>query len=655
MKVKGFWHDLVLIAVAAAVALVFTVLTAQKQPKLALAQGIALLAVLLFAFLRALNARTRYKRFLRRMTEQLDFTDQKVLSAYPFPVAVCDADGTVDWCSERFLTEIAGGRITSAAQIEEFSNGVPLQTLISEDETAVQVGERYYSVYTVPYQEEEAERCILIFLENTRLKQTELAYVSSRPYCVIVELDNLDDARGSYRDSERAEIRSRIEAALDAWTEGFDSFTKRVTDDRYMILTEQSNFQKMVDARFSILETVRNFEYKGKRVGVTLSIGAAGGDTIRLCERGARKALEMALGRGGDQVAIRTKNGYDFIGGVSKSAEKINTVKSRVMAAALAELIKASSGVFLMGHTYTDLDAIGASIGLAAAAESFGVPAYLVTDPAKSLAGALLDRVAAEAPALKIVQQTQALELMNRRALLIVSDTHVPSFMEYPEVFEAAETRVIVDHHRLAAEPEQEVVLFHHDPGASSASEMVAELLQYINPDLVLSKLAAEALLAGMMLDTKGFVVRVGVRTFEAAAFLREKGADTVSVKRLFSNSMEVNRNRNRVVAAAECYRGCVISSVEEEIDDARIVAAQAADELLNVNETKAAFVLYQSGDAINISARSYGEINVQLIMEALSGGGHRTMAACRLPETTVEEAMTHLKAEIDRYLEENA
>ena len=655
MKVKGFWHDLVLIAVTAAVALLFTAMTAQKQPTLALAEGLAFAAVLLFAFLRALTARKRYRRFLRRMTEQMDYTDQKVLSAYPFPVAVCDAQGTVDWCSERFLTEIAGGRITSAARIEEFSNGVPLQTLIGEDETAVQVGERYYSVYTVPYQEEDEERCILIFLENTRLKQTELAYVSSRPYCVIVELDNLDDVRGNYRDSERAEIRSRIEAALDAWAEGFDSFTKRVTDDRYMILTEQSNFQRMVEKRFSILETVRNFEYKGKRVGVTLSIGAAGGESIRLSERGARKALEMALGRGGDQVAIRTKNGYDFIGGVSKSAEKINTVKSRVMAAALAELMKASSGVFLMGHTYTDLDAIGAAVGLAAAAESFGVPAYLVADPAKSLAGALLDRVAAEAPSLKIVQQAQALELMNRRSLLIVSDTHVASFMECPEVFEAAETRVIVDHHRLAAEPEQDVVLFHHDPGASSASEMVAELLQYINPDLVLSKLAAEALLAGMMLDTKGFVVRVGVRTFEAAAYLREKGADTVSVKRLFSNSMEVNRNRNRVVAAAECYRGCVISAVEGEIEDARIVASQAADELLNVNESKAAFVLYQSGSAINISARSYGEINVQLIMEALSGGGHRTMAACRLPETSIEEAMTDLKAEIDRYYEENS
>ncbi|MBR4727376.1 MAG: hypothetical protein IK080_05740, partial [Clostridia bacterium] len=444
MKVKGFWHDLVLIAVTAAVALLFTAMTAQKQPTLALAEGLAFAAVLLFAFLRALTARKRYRRFLRRMTEQMDYTDQKVLSAYPFPVAVCDAQGTVDWCSERFLTEIAGGRITSAARIEEFSNGVPLQTLIGEDETAVQVGERYYSVYTVPYQEEDEERCILIFLENTRLKQTELAYVSSRPYCVIVELDNLDDVRGNYRDSERAEIRSRIEAALDAWAEGFDSFTKRVTDDRYMILTEQSNFQRMVEKRFSILETVRNFEYKGKRVGVTLSIGAAGGESIRLSERGARKALEMALGRGGDQVAIRTKNGYDFIGGVSKSAEKINTVKSRVMAAALAELMKASSGVFLMGHTYTDLDAIGAAVGLAAAAESFGVPAYLVADPAKSLAGALLDRVAAEAPSLKIVQQAQALELMNRRSLLIVSDTHVASFMECPEVFEAAETRVIV-------------------------------------------------------------------------------------------------------------------------------------------------------------------------------------------------------------------
>lgn len=655
MKVKGFWHDLVLIVVTAAVALVFTAITAQKQPKLALAEAIAFVAVLLFAFLRALTARIRYRRFLRHLTAQLDYTDQKVLSDYPFPVAVCDSEGTIDWCSERFLTEIAGGRITSAARIEEFSNGVALQTLIGEDETAVQVGDRYYSVYTVPYQADDADRCILLFLENTRLRQTELAYIDSRPFCVIAELDNLDDGRSGLRDSERAEIRSRIEAALDAWAEGFDSFTKRVTDDRYMILTEQVNFRKMVESRFSILETVRNFEYKGRRTGVTLSIGAAGGDTLRLSERSARKALEMALGRGGDQVAIRTKNGYDFIGGVSKSAEKHTTVKSRVMAAALAELIKASSGVFLMGHTYTDLDAIGAAVGLASAAESFGVPAYLVTDPEKSLAGALLKRVQAEYPALKIVQQARALELMNRRSLLIVADTHVESFVEFPEVYAAAETRVIIDHHRLSAEPEQEVVLFHHDPGASSASEMVAELLQYINPDLSLPKLAAEALLAGMMLDTKGFVVRVGVRTFEAAAFLREKGADTVSVKRLFSNSMAVNRNRNEVIAAAEYYRDCAISAVEGEIEDVRIVASQAADELLNVEASKASFVLYQNGDAVHISARSYGEINVQLIMEALGGGGHRTMAACRLQDASVEDARMQLKAEIDRYLEENS
>lgn len=655
MKIKGFWHDIVLTGIAAAAAAIFIVITAFIEPKLALAECCGLVAVLGFALLRAFTAKNRYKKFLLRLSRKFDYTETKVLSSFPLPVAVCGKNGVIVWGSERFLNEITGGEISNSTDISEFTNGVDIDTLIHEEETSVLVKDRYYSVYSFPYRYNGDDLCILYYLENTRLKKTEIAYYESRPYAVMIEMDNLDDSRTEFRDSERTEIKSQIEAALDNWSESYNSFTKRVGDDRYLMVTEQKNFSRMVEDRFSILETVRSYEYKGKKTGVTLSIGVSAGDNIKQCEKNARNALEMALGRGGDQVAIKNKESYDFIGGVSKSAEKRTKVKSRIVASALAELIKGSNNVIVMGHAYTDLDAVGAAAGVVCAAQSFGVPAFFVTDRNKTLASSLVDMLEKEGMRDIIIGKDKAMELLNKKSLLIVVDTHIESFVEFPKLYEKAETRVIIDHHRRAVSNIENAVIFHHDPGASSASEMVAELLQYINPDMEVTKPVAEALLSGIMLDTKSFVIRAGVRTFEAAAYLKDKGADTVSVKKLFANSMDINKMRNKVIASAESFMNCAVSTVDFDSQDIRIIAAQAADELLNVSNIKASFVLFENAGAVNISARSMGEVNVQIIMEALGGGGHQTMAACQLKGYDIPDAKSALYKTIEEFFKNNA
>ena len=654
MKFKGFWYDSLLIFLTAGIAAVFIAMTFFFEKRLAAAECLAFALVIVIAVYRAVSAKGRYKKFLIKTAKKLDYTDQKVLSNAPFPVAVCDDSGVISWCSEKFLEEIAKGEITSAENIKAYTNGLGISSIVNRDGSCVLVDGRYYTLYTVSYRSSGKGYTAVYYLDNTSLKKTELEYFNSRPYAVMIEMDNLDDSRSDFRESELAEIRSRIEGELDSWAESHNSVMKKISDDRYLIVTEQQNFSRMTEERFTVLETVRNYEYKETKVGATLSIGVSGGDNIRACEKGARKALEMALGRGGDQVAIKNKDGYDYIGGVSKSAEKKNKVRTRIVGSAMAELIKSSSNVIIMGHSYTDLDAIGAAVGIACAAESLGIPAYIATDRKKTLASTLIERLDADNKGGIIIGQDKALDLTDKKSLLVVVDTHISTFVEFPKVLDKAETKVVIDHHRRTKSEIENAVIFHHDPNASSACEMVTELLQYINPDMKIEKYVSEALLAGIMLDTKDFVMGTGVRTFEAAAYLKDKKADMISVKKLFANSLEVNKLRTKVISAAENYKGCAVSAVDFESPDVRVIAAQAADELLKVSGIKASFVVFENGDCVNISARSLGEINVQVIMEALGGGGHQTMAACQLKDSTVQGARESLQNAINKFFDNN-
>lgn len=655
MKFKGFWYDSLIICLIAGISAAFIAATAFVNPHLAIAECIAFLIVCVIVVYRAVTAKKRYKRFIIKTSKKLDFTDQKVLSAFPFPVAVCNKKGYIKWCSDLFMMQISCGDITQTDKIDKYTNGAGINEIINGEEICIPANGKYFSVYPVKYQSDGEEYFGLYFLDNTKLKKTEIEYYNSLPYAVMVEMDNLDDSRSDFRDSEKTEIRSQVEAALDNWSESYDSFIRKIGDDRYLLITEKKNIDRMIEDKFSVLETVRAYEYKGKKTGVTLSIGVSYGDNIRSCEKKSRKALEMALGRGGDQVAIRTQDGYDYIGGVSKSAEKRNKVKSRIVGASLAELMKSSGNIIIMGHSFTDLDAIGAAVGIACAAQSFDKPVFIATDRSKTLAGTLIEKLDNEGMGNLIITQEYALELTTQNTLLIVVDTHIENFVEFPKLYEKARNRVIIDHHRRAVIDVESAQIFHHDPGASSTCEMVTELLQYINPEIKISETVAESLLAGIMLDTKDFIIGTGVRTFEAAAFLKDKNADMVKVKKLFANTLEMNKLRTAVISSAESFMKCAIATADFKSKDIRVISAQAADELLKVNNIKASFVLFENAGAINISARSFGEINVQVIMESLGGGGHQTMAACQLKDHDIKSAREALEKSITEFFEKNS
>ncbi len=639
MKLKGFWYDKLLVCLFAVFAATVIAITASYKPWIALAElGIAIV-IFAIAVFRIVSAGYRYKKFMQSVSQKLDCANPEVVSSYPFPVAVCDSNGYISRCNNSFISDIAEDELTQATSIFDFINEESFDDIDSAFSIPAEINDRYYTVFSNLFEYGGETYRIFFWLDNTELRKVEISYNKSRPFALLIELDNLDDSRSEFRDSERAEIKSRIDSEIDSWAEKHNSAVRKIGDDRYFIFTEKENFDAMTQEKFPILDTVRELTYKEKNIGATLSIGASGGKTLRDCEKKARKALEMALGRGGDQIAIKNKDGYEFYGGVSKSAEKRTKVKSRVVASALAELIKTSSNVIVMGHNFSDLDAIGSAIGVACAAGMLDIPVNVATDKKKTLALSLIEKAEAEGMSELFVDFDTAFELMSKKTLTVIVDTHIASFVEFPELLEKAEKRVIIDHHRRSVADMNNVVLFHHDPGASSASEMVTELLQYIGDGSGVTQSVSEALFAGIMLDTKNFVIRAGVRTFEAAAFLKDKGADTVTVKKLFSNSIDDNRLRNEVIANAQTVNSCAVSVANVDSPDIRIIAAQAADELLNVTDIKASFVLYETNGIVNVSARSFGEINVQLIMESLGGGGHQTMAACQLKDCTVSEA----------------
>ena len=351
----------------------------------------------------------------------------------------------------------------------------------------------------------------------------------------------------------------------------------------------------------------------------------------------------MALGRGGDQVAIKQGDSYEFFGGMSKGVEKRDKVRTRVIASTLSDHIKDSDYVFIMGHQFSDLDSVGASVGMwSAVTKGQERPASVVINREQSLAASLIESIDKSGNGGMFITPAQAENMLTDHSLLIIVDTHSPSFVESSSLYQKSKRVVVIDHHRMMVNHIEGAVVFYHEPYASSASEMVTELTQYLGEN-ALNRLEAEALLAGIMLDTKNFVLKTGVRTFEAAAYLRRKGADTVEVKRLFSDSIDTYKAKYQMVSGAEIFNSCAIASADENCADIRVASAQAADELLGIQGVNASFVMYPAGGGINISARSLGSVNVQVIMEALGGGGHQTMAGAQLSDVTMEEAREKL------------
>lgn len=629
---------------AIAAAAVCAVITSLFVPLLAFIEAGMIILFFLWVLISDRYYRKHSRKYLLKLSKKLDFSKEKVINRLPFPIIVCTDDGTVNWCNEKFLNRVIGSKATVEGNIGAYINGKDLFEIINSEETAVYVNEHAYTVYSNSFESEGIVNHILFYIDNTGLREIEKRYNSSKPCVIYIEADNVGDTRLDLRDSERAEIRSMVEGEIEKWTGNYSCIMKRLGESRYIIIAEKSDVDKMIESKFPVLDSVREIRYKEMPVRTSLSIGVASGNTFSECEKRARKALDMAVGRGGDQAAVANNESYDYYGGVSKTVEKQGRVETRIIGSAFSELIEGSDDVIVMGHRNPDLDAIGAALGVCAVCESVGVPAFIATDKNNTLCSVLIERILGdENQSVSIIDEQTAINLLDKKTLLVVVDTHIKNYVEFPDVYNKASSVFVIDHHRKSVGFIDNAIVFYHNPGASSACEMVTELLQYTGSDVTVSGLTAEALLAGIMLDTKNFVLGTGVRTFQAAAFLRKCGADTVNVHKMFANSFDNYLARNNIVSKSKQFKNCAVSVADYNSPDIRIVCSQAADEMMNIQNVKASFVLYRLNGKICISARSYGERNVQIIMEEFRGGGHQTMAAAQTDYTDYETVLKKL------------
>ena len=448
-------------------------------------------------------------------------------------------------------------------------------------------------------------------------------------------------------------INASIDETLTAWTDGSNGILRKLERNRYLFLFEARDLERYTQERFSILETIRTV-VNPSGIGATLSLGI-GKDGANFAENYsfASLSIEMSLSRGGDQAVIKDKVNFVFYGGKAQETERRTKVKSRVVANSLSELIRQSGEVFVMGHKNADLDAVGAAAGVCCICRKLGKRAHIVINLERNAAQAILARLQ-PLPEYEgsFLSPDDAMVLADARSLLVVVDTNRPDQVESIPLLESIPRVAVIDHHRRAADYIEQVVLNLHEPFCSSASELVTELLQYAVDAQDILPAEAQALLAGMVLDTKSFTVRTGSRTFEAAAFLRRAGADTVDVKKLFQNDLKQTVARYQIIQKARIYRGDIAIAALDYTSD-RTTAAQAADELLNIAGVGSSFVLYPDGERVIISARSIGDTNVQVILEPLGGGGNAAAAGAQVPSPDVQKVLKRLVTSIDQYFEE--
>lgn len=583
------------------------------------------------------------------LNRTLDFSEKDNLMGFPMPVLVCTATGRILWFNTLFGSRVLGDYTLMSDDVTQFLNGHSADEIATHDRLFTDIFDNSYSIYPFPITVRGDAAFALLFSDETEMRKVYYEYRLSRPSVMLMSIDNLDEIEQSYSDGDFDAMRSRAEKLIDTWLGEYGCLIRKLGDGRFVVVCEERDLEKMAEKKFSVLDSIREYEYEEKLVGITLSIGVGKGKTLREGEANARQALDMAVGRGGDQAAILKNDGYEFFGGVSKGVEKRSKARTRIVASAIQKLMENSSNILIMGHRFSDLDSVGSAVGVLCAARAVKKEAKIVVNRRQSLAQALIDTVEKNTGDV-FCSPEEALKLLDKKTLLIIVDTHRCEVVESAELYKQADTVVIIDHHRKNVDFINNSIVFQHDPNASSACEMVAEMLQYMPVKPKINSSDADAMLAGIMLDTRNFALKTGVRTFEASAFLKSKGADTVKVRKLFMNKMESLKLRNEVIASAQNYRSCAIAFADINSEDIRTITSQAADELLNIDGICASFAMFESDGTVNISARSLGEVNVQVIMETLGGGGHQTMAAAQLRGCDRETATTKLYAAIDEY-----
>ncbi len=607
-------------------------------------------AVLVVAALGVLWYQRRCLRtFVAKNLCSTDFENSRIqysLTGLPIPTMLI-ADGRVLWYNTIFREEVLNGTDAVTRPIDRLFPELDLAVCSRPHGQDLTVGNKRFTAYAGAAKGSRGAN-IVYLVDDTVYKQTLEEYTASRPACLIIVIDSYDELFDDMKDSEQAKELEAINSLLEAYLGKSTGFLRKISNSRYIAVVEERDIHWMLQERFEILDQVRALHPGGF---TTLSIGVGhGGKTLQECHQMARESIDIALGRGGDQAAVKTVDGFEFYGGISHGVEKRSHVRSRIIANALCDLIKKSDSVIIMGHRMSDLDAIGSAIGALRICKICGVPAVIAVNSDATLAGPLLKTFIDAGEGHNFILPDQTLDVITPRTLLIVVDTYQKRLLESQKIYEKCKRIVVIDHHRMAVGHIDNPLLLYHEPYASSASELVCELLQFLPKEDNITALEAQALLAGIMLDTRSFALHVGVRTFEAAAWLRSRGAQTADTKLLFNTSKEEYEARAHIVESAYIYKGCAIALSEELDAGMNVVLPMAANDLLTINGVDASFVAVAKNGGVNISARSMGALNVQVILEPLGGGGHLMMAGAQLHDCTLQDAETRIREQIDIY-----
>ncbi len=627
-----------------------------------LAAGEALIVILLFIYSRISS--NRYRKELSEYIESVSLCADNLsgdsLSNLPIPTVMFQAENyKILWTNEAFLSIADGRENVFEYKLTELAPGFSAKWLLEGKNICpetVKLGNRKYRLYgSLERTEKKAGGFnftgTVYWVEITNLAEIEEDYVKSRPVLAVIMLDNYEDFRGGLTDSANAASAAAIDEKISDWAGGHGGYFNKYERDRYVFIFEERHMKSFIEEKFRILDEIREMSVpSGIPATVSMGIGR-GARTLEESLSFAKLALEMALSRGGDQVVIKNKTGFEFYGGRSKEIEKRTKVKSRVVANALGELIKGSSTVLVMGHKYADYDSVGAAVGVCCIARKFGKTARIPIDMLQNSAHQLIKRMMS-LPEYKgvFISAQEALNYIDDSALLVVVDTNRPDQVESEQVLNLCRHVVQIDHHRRAANYIDDVELNLHEPYASSASELVTELMQYLLSHSDILRPEAEALLAGIVMDTKNFTARTGSRTFDAASYLRRIGSDTTEVKKLLQNDFVSTISKYRIIESAKMYGNGIAIAVPGTIED-KVIAAQAADEMLSISGVHTSFVIFHDSDMVKISARSMGDINVQVVLEKFGGGGNISTAAAQIKDRSYEEVLTELLGSIDEYL----
>ena len=652
------WLDICFILFAA---LILTGILAFYNLFIGTVAGIVWLCLLFFARERCLCRSEEFDHYCHTVISNVNTVANYALEQMPQVILMADQAGRVQWFNKELEKHIDLEPAYNMA-LADFWPELDLETIWGRTGTMVFVHENvhYHTIHRPVSTKESSCGLMALYIQDaSALEILKRIHADSRTTLMYVQIDNYNDVLQGLNDTEQNTLIFETNKAITDWVNHLEGFLRKVSDDLYIVVMEQRNLDTALEEKFDILDKVRNLQNPVRHLSVTLSIGVAVAESQTINQLGSKaySMLEMALGRGGDQVAVLQRGKTNFYGGKTKAVEKYTRVKARIISNSIHEIIQESDEVFIMGHQNEDFDALGAALGVSRMARQLKKPVHIILSDFNTGISKFTEGLKAkEGYSELFLPASRLLNITAERPVLFVVDTHIPHLTASPDLLDRIKDIVVIDHHRRSSNFIKNARLTYSEPATSSTSELVTELLYYFSEDMNLPRLEATALYAGILVDTKNFAVQTGVRTFDAAAYLRRCGADPIVVRQMFRSDFETEQAKAKAKARAQMLpNGLIITKCADELPNIQVIAAQVADSLLRIEGANASMVVFQlSPDTVGVSARSTGAINVQLIMEQFGGGGHQNVAGAQITGTSLEDVYNNVIKATQLFIEEN-